>query len=111
MVGSSFSHGARDTSPARCSCTGKQPTAGFDRIEGGPTYVDNRPLLVANKPEPPEYIPTRGDFVGDVALSRHSQTKAEVSQLTDEITVDLRSAGVSCAGSQVSLRPQQKPRT
>src|SRR6266853_4191765 len=43
-----------------------------------PTYVDNRPLLVANKPEIREYIPTRRDVVGDV----------EVSQFSDEITVN-----------------------
>ena len=43
-----------------------------------PTYVDNRPLLVAGKPELREYIPTRRDVVGDI----------EVSQFSDEITVN-----------------------
>jgi len=44
--------------------------------EGGPTYVDNRPLLVAGKPELREY---KAVFVvGDV----------EVSQFSDEITVN-----------------------
>ena len=43
-----------------------------------PTYVDNRLLLVAGKPELCEYIPTLRDVVGDV----------EVSQFNDEITVN-----------------------
>jgi hypothetical protein len=43
-----------------------------------PTYVDNRPLLVANKPELRECIPTPRDVVVDV----------EVSQFSDEITVN-----------------------
>src|SRR5881396_1752556 len=35
-----------------------------------PTYVDNRALLVAGKPELREYIPTRRDVVGDVEVSQ-----------------------------------------
>ena len=51
-----------------------------------PTYVDNRPLLVAGKPELREY---KAVFVvGDVDLSRRSRTKAEVSQFGNEITVN-----------------------
>ncbi len=46
--------------------------------EGGPTYVDNRPLLVAGKPELREY---KAVFVVvDVDV--------EVSQFSDEITVN-----------------------
>jgi hypothetical protein len=54
--------------------------AGFKFLarETSPTYVDNRPLLVAGKPELREYIPTRRDVVGDI----------EVSQFSDEITVN-----------------------
>ncbi len=43
-----------------------------------PPCVDNRPMLVAGKPELREYIPTRRDVVGDI----------EVSQFSDEITVN-----------------------
>ena len=46
--------------------------------EGGPPYVDNRPMLVAGKPELRKYIPTRRDVGGD----------QEVSQCGDEITVN-----------------------
>ena len=51
-----------------------------------PPYVDNRPMLVAGKPELREY---KAVFVvGDEDLSRRSRTKAEVSQFSDEIPVN-----------------------
>jgi hypothetical protein len=55
--------------------------------EGGPTYVDNRlPALHSLGVGGREY---KAVFVvGDVDLSRRSRTKAEVSQFSDEITVN-----------------------
>ena len=80
---------ARDTSLAAPTCR-----AGIrwrrESDGGWPTYVDNPDTsgLVAGKPELREYIPTRRDVGGDVDLSRCSRTKAEVSQFSDEITVN-----------------------
>ena len=50
--------------------------AALESDEGGPTYVDNRALLVAGKPELREYKAVF--LVGDI----------EVSQFSDEITVN-----------------------
>ncbi len=80
---------ARDTSLAAPTCR-----AGIrwrrESDGGWPTYVDNPDTsgLVAGKPELREYIPTRRDVGGDVDLSRCSRTKAEVSQFSDQITVN-----------------------
>src|SRR6266567_2639799 len=80
---------ARDTSLAAPTCR-----AGIrwrrESDGGWPTYVDNPDTsgLVAGKPELREYIPTRRDVGGDVDLSRCSRTKAEVSQFSDEISVN-----------------------